>query len=101
MSGATSPASIEISDSWLEREKGAQAVKESVVAFMAGQRSGTASTKNRILVKGSGRKPWRQKGTGRARAGSTRSPLWRGGGVVFGPQPRSYAKKVTSRSRIV
>lgn len=94
MSGATSPASIEISDSWLEREKGAQAVKESVVAFMAGQRSGTASTKNRSLVKGSGRKPWRQKGTGRARAGSTRSPLWRGGGVVFGPQPRSYAKKV-------
>lgn len=77
MSGATSPASIEISDSWLEREKGAQAVKESVVAFMAGQRSGTASTKNRSLV-----------------TGSTRSPLWRGGGVVFGPQPRSYAKKV-------
>jgi large subunit ribosomal protein L4 len=63
---------------------------ESVVRANAAQRQGTHATKNRSLVSGGGKKPWRQKGTGRAQAGSTRSPLWRHGGTVFGPQPRSY-----------
>jgi large subunit ribosomal protein L4 len=63
---------------------------ESVVRENAARRQGTHATKNRSLVSGGGKKPWRQKGTGRAQAGSTRSPLWRHGGTVFGPQPRSY-----------
>ena len=65
-------------------------VHQSVRAEQAARRRGTASTKTRGMVSGGGRKPWRQKGTGRARAGSNRSPLWTGGGTVFGPQPRSY-----------
>src|SRR5215211_6506682 len=63
---------------------------ESVVRANAAARQGTHATKNRALVSGSGKKPWRQKGTGRARVGEIRNPLWRGGGTVFGPQPRSY-----------
>ena len=63
---------------------------EAVKQYRAGGRSGTAMTKNRALVSGSGKKPWKQKGTGRARVGSIRSPLWRHGGTVHGPQPRSY-----------
>ena len=63
---------------------------ESVVRANAAKRRGTHATKNRALVSGSGKKPWRQKGTGRARVGSIRNPLWRHGGTVFGPQPRSY-----------
>ena len=89
--------SFEINEAWLEREKGEQAVKDSVVAFMAGCRAGTASTKTRGKVEGGGAKPWRQKGNGRARAGSSRSPVWRGGGIAFGPQPRSYDKKVNKK----
>ena len=96
MTGADG-ATVDIQESWLERIKGEQAVKDSVVAFLARMRSGTAATKTRGLVSGGGSKPWRQKGTGRARAGSSRSPVWRGGGTVFGPQPRSYEKKVNSK----
>jgi large subunit ribosomal protein L4 len=73
---------------------GTQAVHDTVVAFRAAQRSGTACTKTAGEVAGTNKKPWRQKGTGRARAGSFRSPLWRGGGVVFGPKPRDFSKKV-------
>ena len=69
-------------------------IHESVVRANAAERRGTHATKNRAAVSGSGKKPWRQKGTGRARAGEIRNPLWRKGGTVFGPQPRSYEYKV-------
>ncbi|MGA2469665.1 MAG: 50S ribosomal protein L4 [Solirubrobacteraceae bacterium] len=74
-------------------------VHESVRAELAARRRGSASTKTRGLVRGGGAKPWRQKGTGRARAGSNRSPVWTGGGVVFGPHPRSYTFKVNRKER--
>lgn len=80
-----------------EGDKGLQAVKEVIVAINANNRQGTHSTKTRGEVSGGGKKPWRQKGTGRARAGSIRSPLWVGGGVVFGPKPRDYSKKINSK----
>ena len=72
---------------------------EVVTMQLACRRAGTASTKGRAEVRGGGHKPWRQKGTGRARAGSNRSPIWRGGGIVFGPKPRSYAYKVPKKVR--
>ena len=74
-------------------------VHESVRAELNARRQGTAATKTRGLVSGGGAKPWRQKGTGRARAGSSRSPIWTGGGVVFGPQPRHYTFKVNRKER--
>ena len=83
----------------VEEGKGDQAVHDVVVAYMAAQRMGTACTKTMGDVNGTGKKPWRQKGTGRARAGSFASPLWRGGGVVFGPKPRDYTKKVTKKTK--
>jgi large subunit ribosomal protein L4 len=70
---------------------------EAVVNYLANQRQGTHATKTRGLVSGGGKKPWRQKHTGRARAGSIRSPLWRGGGIVFGPQPRDYSYDLPKR----
>ncbi len=74
---------------------------EAVLAYLAGARRGTASTKTRGEVRGGGRKPWRQKGTGRARVGSIRSPLWVGGGTVFGPKPRSYEVNLPKQARRV
>jgi large subunit ribosomal protein L4 len=74
-------------------------VHESVRAEQAARRRGTAATKTRGMVSGGGAKPWKQKGTGRARAGSNRSPIWTGGGVTFGPQPRSYTFKVNRKER--
>jgi large subunit ribosomal protein L4 len=74
-------------------------VHEVVVAELAARRRGTHATRTRGMVRGGGAKPWRQKGTGRARAGSTRSPLWTGGGVVFGPSPRHYTVKVNRKAR--
>ena len=89
---------IEIADGLLETKRGAQAVLDVVTAYRAGIRAGTAKTKKRGEVSGGGRKPYKQKGTGRARQGSIRSPILRGGGIVFGPQPRSYAKKVNKQT---
>ncbi|HEY1791025.1 MAG TPA: 50S ribosomal protein L4 [Verrucomicrobiae bacterium] len=83
----------------IEDGRGTQAVHDVVVAYRAGQRSGTASTKTVGEVAGTNKKPWRQKGTGRARAGSFRSPLWAGGGVVFGPKPRDFSKKVSKKTK--
>jgi large subunit ribosomal protein L4 len=83
----------------IEDGKGTQAVHDAVVAYQAAQRSGTACTKTMGEVAGSGKKPWRQKGTGRARAGSFASPLWRGGGVVFGPKPRDFRKKISKSTK--
>jgi len=90
---------LEVKFALIENGKGTQAVHDTVVAYRAGQRSGTACTKTVGDVSGSNKKPWRQKGTGRARAGSNQSPLWPGGGVVFGPKPRDFSKKVNSRTR--
>ncbi len=90
---------LEVKFPLIEDGKGTQAVHDVVVAYRAAQRSGTACTKNVGEVSGSNKKPWRQKGTGRARAGSHQSPLWAGGGVVFGPKPRDFAKKVSKTTR--
>src|SRR3954463_14132717 len=90
---------LEVRFQLVEGGKGTQAVHDTVVAYQAGQRSGTACTKNVGEVSGSNKKPWRQKGTGRARAGSHQSPIWVGGGVVFGPRPRDFGKKVNNKTR--
>jgi large subunit ribosomal protein L4 len=94
-----SAGEAELQASWLEREKGEQAVRDTVVWLLAGRRAGTHCAKTKGLVRGGGRKPWRQKGTGRARAGSTRSPLWRGGGIIFPPLPRKYHHKLNRKVR--
>ena len=82
----------------VDAQKGNQAVHDTVVAFMAAQRMGTAKTKTRGEVSGTGKKPWRQKGTGRARTGSRRTPIFTGGGVAHGPKPRDYSKKVNTKT---
>jgi len=83
----------------IEDGRGSQAVHDVVVAMRAARRSGSANTKTKAEVDLSGAKPWRQKGTGRARAGYKSSPIWRGGGVVFGPKPRDYSKKISKSLR--
>src|SRR5437016_9746605 len=90
---------LEVKFPLIEDGKGTQAVHDTVVGYMAAQRMGTACTKNVGEVAGTNKKPWRQKGTGRARAGSFQSPLWRGGGVVFGPKPRDFSKKVGRKTK--
>ncbi|MCF7790950.1 MAG: 50S ribosomal protein L4 [Victivallales bacterium] len=88
-----------IEDKWIELEKGEQAVHDVVTAFRAALRSGTASAKTRSEIKATGAKPYRQKGTGRARQGSSKSPILVGGGVAFGPKPRTYYKKINKKVR--
>jgi len=83
----------------VDDDKGQQAVHEAVVAYNAAQRAGNASTKTVAEVAGTGAKPWRQKGTGRARVGYKRNPIWRGGGVAHGPKPRVYIKKLNKKVR--
>ena len=83
---------MSLDDSWVVEGRGTQAVHDAVVAYQANQRAGSASTLTKGEVAGNGMKPWKQKGTGRARAGYRQSPIWRGGGVVFGPKPRKYTK---------
>src|SRR6186713_668091 len=90
---------LEVKFEMIENGRGTQAVHDTVTAYRAAQRSGTACTKTVGDVAGTNKKPWRQKGTGRARAGSFRSPLWRGGGVTFGPKPRDFSKKVNNRTK--
>src|SRR5512139_2548895 len=90
---------LEVQFPLVEGGRGTQAVHDTVVAYRANQRRGTACTKTTGEVSGTNKKPWRQKGTGRARAGSYQSPLWVGGGVVFGPRPRDFGKKVNARTR--
>ena len=80
-------------------ESASHIVHRALVRQLANSRQGTASSKTRAEVRGGGRKPWRQKGTGRARAGSSRSPLWKGGGVIFGPKPRDYSVKMNRKER--
>ena len=90
---AAKAADIEI----IQNRKYTQALHDTIVALRAGRRSGSANTKTKAEVNLSGAKPWRQKGTGRARAGYKSSPVWVGGGVVFGPKPRDYSKKVNRK----
>lgn len=90
---------IELSAEIFDVAMNAGLVHQAVVMQLASRRLGTHATKTRGMVRGGGRKPWRQKGTGRARAGSRRSPLWRGGGTIFGPHPRSYAFTMPRKQR--
>jgi large subunit ribosomal protein L4 len=89
--------SVELADSWFGIEPNVAVMHQVVTAQLAARRSGTQSTLTRSEVRGGGAKPWRQKGTGRARQGSTRSPHWVGGGVALGPKPRSYAQKTPKK----
>jgi large subunit ribosomal protein L4 len=90
---STKDAAAKLKVDLIENGIGTQALHETVVAYRANRRAGTHSTKTKATVAGSGKKPWRQKGTGNARAGYKQSPVWSGGGVVFGPHPRDYSKK--------
>src|SRR6187551_2942787 len=91
--------SVELKDDVFGGRVKTDLIWEAVVQENAAERRGTHATKNRALVSGSGKKPWRQKGTGRARVGEIRNPLWRKGGTVFGPQPRSYAYDLPKKVR--
>jgi large subunit ribosomal protein L4 len=95
----SSPKKVKLDDGAFGARFSGPLVHQSVRAEQAARRRGTAATKTRGMVSGGGAKPWRQKGTGRARAGSSRSPIWTGGGTVFGPQPRSYTFKVNRKEQ--
>jgi large subunit ribosomal protein L4 len=90
---------LEVKFAMIENGRGTQAVHDTVTAYRAAQRSGTAKAKNAGEVAGTNKKPWKQKGTGRARAGSFQSPIWVGGGVTFGPRPRDYTKKISKSTK--
>lgn len=96
---------LEISDELVNAGPGEEVIYQDIRRYLAQIRSGTHSTKGRSEVRGGGRKPWRQKGTGNARAGTIRSPLWKGGGITFGPKPRSHSfklnKKVIKKSKAI
>jgi large subunit ribosomal protein L4 len=92
-------AQVELNDVIFGAEVNEAVVYDVIKMQMAARRSGTSSTKTRSDVRGGGKKPWRQKGTGRARAGTTRSPIWRGGGIVFGPHPRDYSLSIPKKVR--
>jgi large subunit ribosomal protein L4 len=92
-------AQVDLNDAVFGAEINEAVVYDVVKMQMAARRSGTSSTKTRSDVRGGGKKPWRQKGTGRARVGTTRSPIWRGGGIVFGPHPRDYSFSVPKKVR--
>lgn len=94
---ANSSAKVELSDAAFAQEFNETLIHQVVVAYMAGGRAGTKAQKTRSDVRGGGAKPWRQKGTGRARAGTIRSPLWRKGGVTFAARPRNYEQKVNKK----
>jgi len=90
---------VDLNDAVFDAEVNEAIIYDVVKMQLASRRSGTASTKTRSDVSGGGKKPWRQKGTGRARAGTTRSPIWRGGGIVFGPHPRDYSFSIPKKVR--
>lgn len=90
-------ATLELADAVFGIEPNAHCVRAAVTQFMANQRAGTHSTKTRAFVSGGGRKPWRQKGTGRARQGSIRAAQWRGGAIIFGPHPRDYSFRLNQK----
>lgn len=92
---------VELSEGIFGIEPNEHVVHEVVVALLANRRQGTRSALTRSEVRGGGRKPWRQKGTGRARAGTIRSPLWKGGGVIFAPKSRDYSKKVNKKVKVL
>jgi len=92
-------AEVELNDAVFGAEINEATIHDVVKMQLASRRSGTSATKGRNDVRGGGKKPWRQKGTGRARAGTSRSPIWRGGGIVFGPQPRDYSYSVPKKVR--
>jgi len=89
---------VDVPKALLDTTRGSQAVRDAIVAYRANQRVGSANTKTKGEVAGQGQKPWRQKGTGNARAGYKQSPIWRGGGVVFGPKPRDFGKRINRKT---
>ena len=98
---STKDAASKLKVDLIENGIGTQALHETVVAYQANRRAGTHSTKTKATVAGSGKKPWRQKGTGNARSGYKSSPVWSGGGVVFGPHPRDYSKKTNKTVKLL
>src|SRR5690606_28074144 len=95
--GSQSAGTVSVSDETFGKEFNEALVHQTVVTYLAGARQGTVQQKTRSEVKGGGRKPWRQKGSGRARAGTTRSPIWRTGGVTFAARPQDHSKKLNRK----